>query len=156
MCDRGLLLVKRALEVWNLHIVYSYRAKTENDTDGWWEYNPDSTSLGSVRDVIHWSKGYEKGCLSVYLVYTIVIHVILGDDFRLYSQAIVYTCCWNINIWILYDHSPQSLNIWIVISTIKHRDIVEIWSSTWAPLSARTQNWNFANIAGRVSIVLAR
>lgn len=152
--DCGLLLVERALEVWDLHIVYSYRAQTENYTDGWWENNPDSSSLGSVWDVIHWSKGDEKGCLSVYLVYTIVIHVILGDDFRLYSQAIVDTSSWNIYIWILYDHSPQSLNIWIVISTIKHRNIVEIWSSTWASLSAWTQNRNFTNIARRVSKVL--
>jgi hypothetical protein len=156
VCDSGLLLVERALEVWDLHIVYSNRAQPEYYTYGWWENNPDSSSLGSVGDVIYWSKGYKEGCLSVYLISTIVIHVIPGDNFRLNGKTIEDTSSRNINIWILYDHSPKSLNIWIVISTIKHRDIVEIWSSTWASLAAWIQNWNFANIARSISVVLAR
>lgn len=156
MCNRGLLFVERALEVWDLHIVDSYRAQPENDTDWCREYNPDSSSLGSIWNVIHWSKGYEEGCFSIYLVYTIVIHVILGDDLRLYGKAVIDTSSRNIYICILYDYSPQSLNIRIVITSIKHRNVVEIGSCTWASLAAWIHYWNFAYITRSVSIVLTR
>jgi hypothetical protein len=154
--NSSFLLVERALEFWDLHIVDSYRAQPENYTDWCRENDPDSSSLSPIGNEIDWSKGHKERCLGVNLVLAIVIHVILRDDIRLNSKAVVDTSSRNIYIGVFYDYSPKSLNVRIVISTIKHRDIVEIRSCTWASLATRTHNRNFANIASTVSIVLAR